>query len=87
MHQLLFSKNSIKYLDTISKSDKKLFGRLIAALDEIHDNPLAGKSLAGNLKGYRSYRVGDYRIIYEVDNDRLLVYIEKIAHRKESYRQ
>ena len=31
-------------------------------------------------------RVGDYRIIYEIDDDRRAVEILKVAHRRESYR-
>jgi len=56
-------------------------------LDIIANDPFKGKGLLGNLKGYYSYRIRDYRIIYEIDNEKLHVYIEKIAHRKESYNQ
>ena len=31
-------------------------------------------------------RVGDYRIIYEVDDDRRVVEVLKVAHRREAYR-
>ena len=31
-------------------------------------------------------RVGDYRIIYEVDDDRRMVEVLKVAHRREAYR-
>jgi len=66
MYRLLLSKNSARFLDGIFNSDKKIFTRLTAALDDIRENPFSGKLLSGNLKGYRSYRVGDYRIIYEI---------------------
>ena len=63
-----------------------LFGQFIDAIDSIANNPYSGKALLGNLKGYWSYRLRDYRIIYEIEDKRLLVFIEKIAHRRESYK-
>ncbi len=43
------------------------------------------KSLKGKLKGYYRYRVGDYRIIYEVDDQTVQVIIIKISHRSKIY--
>jgi mRNA interferase RelE/StbE len=54
-------------------------------------NPLAGnprphgvKKLAGSKDGYR-IRVGDYRILYAIDDKRKLVTIYRIRNRKEAY--
>jgi len=87
MYKVLISKKTEKFLDKTSRSDKNLFRQFIDALDLIAEKPYAGKPLVGNLKGYFSYRVRDYRIIYEIEDMKLLVYIEKIAHRKESYNE
>lgn len=86
MYQLILSRRTGKFLDKTSKSDSNLFKQFIAALDIIANDPQSGKTLVGNLKGFWSYRVGDYRIIYEIKHKEILVYVEKIAHRKESYR-
>lgn len=49
-------------------------------------NPLAvGKPLKGNLKNQLRLRVGSYRIIYEVDNEKARVTINAIDHRKDVY--
>ncbi len=45
-----------------------------------------GKRLTGKLKGYRSLRSGDYRIIYQVHLEKSIVRILRIAHRKDVYR-
>ena len=45
----------------------------------------AGKLLKGNFEGLRSARIGIYRIIYEIFDDKITVYIIKIAHRKDVY--
>jgi len=86
VYQVILSPKSEKFLKKIKRSDSLLFGQFIDAIDSIANNPYSGKALLGNLKGYWSYRLRDYRIIYEIEDKRLLVFIEKIAHRRESYK-
>ncbi len=43
-------------------------------------------SLSGPLARYWRYRVGDYRVIYQIDDSAQTVYVSKIAHRSEAYR-
>jgi mRNA interferase RelE/StbE len=50
-------------------------------IDPIH----FGKPLRYSLSGLRSLWVGDYRIIYIVDQETLIVSIVSIAHRKDVY--
>lgn len=44
-----------------------------------------GKPLRYSLKGYRRLRVGDYRVVYRIIDDKVLVMIVDIDHRKEVY--
>jgi addiction module RelE/StbE family toxin len=44
-----------------------------------------GKPLRYSLKGYRRLRVGDYRVIYRIDEGRVIVIIVDIDHRKDVY--
>jgi mRNA interferase RelE/StbE len=37
-------------------------------------------------EGFYRIRVGDYRVIYTVEDDRLIVLVVRIAHRREVYR-
>jgi addiction module RelE/StbE family toxin len=46
-----------------------------------------GKPLRLSLKGHRRIRVGDYRIIYRVDESDKTVYVTAIGHRKDVYDQ
>ncbi len=46
---------------------------------------LTGKPLQQSLKGHRRLRVGDWRVIYRVDRDTVIVL--KIGHRREVYRR
>ena len=67
--------------------DASLRRRLLNALEGLAKTPLAGKPLKGPLQGVRSYRVGTYRILYEVFRDRLVVYVLDIRHRGDVYRR
>lgn len=44
-----------------------------------------GKPLVREWKGYRRLRVGDYRIIYRIFEERIVVFIVEIDHRKDVY--
>jgi mRNA interferase RelE/StbE len=60
--------------------------RIVKALRKLAEN--ARPSGVKKLKGEDAYRlrVGDYRLIYEVHDKRLLVLVVKIGHRREVYR-
>ena len=55
------------------------------ALDRLSQDPHIGKLLKGDLKGYWSYRVGVYRILYIVRKTEIIVEVLRIQHRKEVY--
>ncbi|QXX73234.1 type II toxin-antitoxin system RelE/ParE family toxin [Methylovirgula sp. HY1] len=46
-----------------------------------------GKALSGDKPGFWRYRVGDYRIIARIEDQRLMVLIIAIGHRSEIYRK
>lgn len=63
--------------------------RIAAALLAISqlDNPRdRGSAMAGNFAGYWRYRVGDYRVIARIENQRIVITVIAIAHRREVYR-
>jgi len=43
------------------------------------------KPLKANLAGYYRYRIGDYRVIYLIDDETNQVIVDTIAHRREVY--
>ncbi len=54
----------------------------------IAENPeWAGKPLRGELEGLRSARRGDFRIIYEVDEESRTVLVHRATHRRTVYRR
>ena len=86
MHRIEFSNLAAKELENIYRADKKLYSRLIAAIETLKTGPYRGKRLKGKLAGDYSLRVGDYRIIYTVQKNTLVVYVIDLGHRKEIYR-
>jgi mRNA interferase RelE/StbE len=60
---------------------KRIIDDLEAALSE---DPYQGERLTGQFKGLRKYRVGDFRVIYSLQKDSVLV--SRIGHRSTVYR-
>ena len=61
--------------------------RIIGAVELLADDPYPSgiRKLAGAEYTYR-LRVGDYRVIYSVDDNILVIEIVRVAHRKDAYR-
>lgn len=69
----------------MDNSEQILIQKYIDKL-ETSDNPKAfAKPLAANLKGLHSYRIGDYRLLCHIDDNKLVIVAVKIAHRREVY--
>lgn len=60
--------------------------RLVAAIDRLAEEPLAGSALKGEFSGLRRLRVGRYRIIYEAIHRELTVLVVRVGHRQSAYR-
>mgnify|MGYP001395688602 CR=1 FL=1 len=60
--------------------------RIAHALEDLASDPYRGKILKANLKGLYSYRIGDYRIIYQIFKNKLIIQIIKVMHRRDVYR-
>lgn len=79
---------SIKAQKQFDKLDSTIQKRIKSYTSELQtlDNPRdRGKSLVGNLSGLWRYRVGDYRLICHIDNDKLIILCLEIAHRSKAY--
>jgi mRNA interferase RelE/StbE len=72
----------------LRKHDPQVRRRLQAALDLLADQPRppAATRLVGGAGEWR-VQTGDYRIIYEINNDELLVLVLQVGHRREIYQR
>ncbi|MDC9726204.1 MAG: type II toxin-antitoxin system RelE/ParE family toxin [Candidatus Thioglobus sp.] len=59
---------------------------LIAIKTKLVENPYLGKKLVGDLSPYYRLRVGDYRVLYEIIENKLMIIIVKVKHRKNVYK-
>jgi len=75
-------------LKTLARLERKEQQRIRAAIDLLADEPRppACVALTGEPSTYR-VRVGEYRIVYEVIDQRLIVQVVRIGHRREVYRR
>jgi mRNA interferase RelE/StbE len=81
----------VEFISTAAKQLAKLPGeaqrRIARRIDALRANPRppGAEALKGHADLWR-VRVGDYRIIYQIENDRLVLVIVKLGHRREVYR-
>ena len=81
-YEVLLSEDSERFL---KKCDKSIKNRIMDKLENLEDNPRQGKLLTANLAGLWSLRIGDYRAIYKIKDNELLVLVIEIGHRKNIY--
>jgi mRNA interferase RelE/StbE len=88
VYQVEYSKKAVK---SLSKLDKQTMTLLINWIEKNLvncQNPrFSGKPLVGNKSGYWRYRIGDYRIVSEINDKNVTILLIRIAHRKEIYEQ
>ena len=80
---------SLFYSKTAARDIKKLDGASRKMLEKgllrIGSDPFLGKPLLKELKGYHSYRVPAYRIIYKIEKFKLVILVVAVGHRKNIY--
>lgn len=71
----------------LEKLPRPMVVRVVAAIKELADNPYPQgvRKLAGFDRTFR-VRVGDYRVLYDIYESRLVIEIIRIRHRKDAYR-
>ncbi|WP_019508086.1 type II toxin-antitoxin system RelE/ParE family toxin [Pleurocapsa sp. PCC 7319] len=83
-YRIEFVKQAAKQFKKLSSSDRQRLKLKIDALTQ-DPRPNGVVKLSGPEDLYR-IRVGDYRVIYNIQDNRLLVLILKIGHRRDIYR-
>ena len=71
-----------KYLLTL---DENLRGRISRRIDKLTDNPRPADCKKLKTRDAYRIRVGDYRVIYEIHDDVLVVLVIRAAHRRDAY--
>ena len=78
------STSAAKAVDKLAKANRL---RIVGAIEllSVDPRPPGAKMLRGGEQGRWRVRVGDYRIVYAIEDDRLLVLVLRVAHRREVY--
>lgn len=74
---------------SLGKLDRTIARRVLDELDAVSrlDDPhRRGKALTGNLSGLWRYRVGDYRVVCDIERDVVVILVVDVAHRSRIYR-
>lgn len=77
------AKKTIKKLDKYTA--KMILSWLIKNLEGCENPRSHGKGLAANRSGQWRYRIGDYRLIADIQDDKVLILVLEIGHRRDIY--
>ena len=82
-----YTKQALKALEKLETDIREKIIEWIETNLQGCENPrLYGKALQGQLKGKWRYRVGDYRIVAKIEDDKVLIMILDADHRRQIYR-
>jgi mRNA interferase RelE/StbE len=82
MYEIVFKNPAKKFLKGLDKDSQK---RLLNKIERLKHNPRIGKPLTGNLRGLWRLRQDNYRIIYMIKDQEIVVYIMTIGSRGNVY--
>ena len=86
-YRIIYSKDFQKIFKKLDRSVQELVASYIKHnIENTIDPRIHGKTLPGNKKGLWRYRIGNYRLIVEIQDDQLIVLILTFGHRRDIYK-
>tara|TARA_Y100000310_G_scaffold323719_1_gene384519 strand:+ start:649 stop:897 length:249 start_codon:yes stop_codon:yes gene_type:complete len=82
MYEIILRNSAKRFLKKLKREERK---SIIVKIKKLKENPQLGKRLSGDLFGFWKLRFDKYRIIYKIRDDKLIIYIMDIGHRKKIY--
>jgi mRNA interferase RelE/StbE len=79
-----FTPEAGRLISKLPPETKKL---LRSAIEDLRTNPYLGDELQEELTGFSSYKPGRYRILYKFDEDRNVIDVYYVGHRRDVYEQ
>ncbi len=86
MYEVLLHPDAQKVYVNADEALAKKIARYLQQLEQTPRSHPNIKVLKGEYEGYYRYRIGDYRVIYSIDDDLVQVFVVAIAHRSEAYK-
>ena len=83
-YRVLIKPSAVKEIEALPR--KKDRQRIVKKIEQLGDEPRPAG--CQKLSGHDRYRIrqGQYRIVYGIEDDKLIVYVVKVGHRKDVYR-
>jgi mRNA interferase RelE/StbE len=75
------------FLKLLRKLDRQIKERVLTAVEDIADDPRRGSQLVFAEDVCFKWRVGDYRVIYSIDERRKVVTFVVVDHRRRVYKR
>lgn len=85
-YRLVLTARPRAVVERLRLREPDLCKRVLRVLDDLTHDPYEGKPLKGEFKGLYSYRVGSYRVIYQIYKRQLVVLVIDIGHHRDIYR-
>ena len=86
-YRVEYTQRAVKDLQKLDKPVRALiWGWIEKNLVNCENPRLHGKGLTANRSGQWRYRIGDYRVLADIQDDRILILILTIGHRREVYK-
>ena len=85
-YKLVFTYKAKKQLKKLDKHTAALIiGWLEKNIENCENPRIHGKGLVENKSGQWRYRIGDYRVICEIEDEEIIVLVLEVGHRREIY--
>ena len=86
-YQVEFTERALKELKKLDKHTALFIMAWVRKhLDGCTDPRIHGRGLTANRSGEWRYRVGDYRLLAEIQDDKLIILVLTVGHRRDVYK-
>ena len=86
-YQIRFSESGRASFNRLDNSIKLQIQKYLREVADLENPKVRGEPLTSNLSKHWRYRVGNYRIIVEIKENELVIFIINIAHRSKVYKE
>jgi len=85
-YKVEWSKQADKQISKFDRQIRKMiFAWVLKNLEETENPRQHGKSLTANLAGSWRYRIGDYRLLAEIQDEKIIILLLRVEHRSRIY--
>ncbi len=82
-YEVLIKPSAVKEIESLPRKDRQ---RIFLRIESLADSPRPAGCRKLSSRDYFRIRQGQYRIVYKIEDDQLVVLVVKVGHRKSVYR-